>query len=362
MKINYLAQKTFKVASPLEGVNSIEKELLKESFLVVQSDGAFLSTLTPSDIVESPYQLVIDSIHHKPRVDCNQEVESVLELMRETGNYVLPVFEENEFIGVVTKDDILDYLVEYRNDLERTVAEHTEELSRVNNQLRAQIDKRKKAEKKTKASLKEKEILLSEIHHRVKNNLRVISSLLDLSSMRTQDQKAISLFTNAKSKIQTMALIHSQVYRNERFDQIHMGTYIQELVNYLLQVHETENISVTPIIECSDVVVPLTQAIPCALVLNELVSNSLKHAFKGKERGKIEISIQKSDDVVSMRVKDDGIGIPEGIDVFSSNSLGLRLVRNTVQGQLMGKIHIERDFGTTITVEFKILKKETPNA
>jgi len=154
------------------------------------------------------------------------------------------------------------------------------------------VTERKQAEAQLKASLKEKELLLLEIHHRVKNNLQVISSLLDMSSMRIHEQRAIDLLNDARDKIHSMALIHLQLYQSERFDQIEMGNHVRELVSYLSSLYATGK-SITSVIEISDVYLSITQAIPCALVLNELISNAFKHAFKERQKGTIEISMQK---------------------------------------------------------------------
>ena len=221
------------------------------------------------------------------------------------------------------------------------------------------ITESKLADEQIKASLKEKEVLLKEIHHRVKNNLQVISSLLDMKVIREDNQQVIDVFEDTRSKIQTMALIHSHLYESERFDQINMGNYVRELLEYLSKIFESKFLSITPSIEHSDVQLSIIQAVPCAFVLNELISNAFKHAFKEGETGTIEISILKKDhDTVVLKVKDDGMGIPEEIDVLKTDSLGLKLMRNTVQDQLMGKIDFERAAGTTITVEFKMFEEE----
>jgi PAS domain S-box-containing protein len=217
------------------------------------------------------------------------------------------------------------------------------------------ITARKQAEEKIQASLKEKEVLLREIHHRVKNNLQVISSLLDMRIMRTDNHQVIDMFEDTRSKIHTMALIHTRLYRSERFDRIDMGSHIRELVDYLSQIYEKSATLISPIIDVSGVFFSVTQAIPCALVINELVSNAFKHAFKGREKGTVKISLKRTaDDMAILIVKDNGIGVPEEIDILKTNSLGFKLLRNTVQDQLMGKIHIEQGVGATIIVEFKI--------
>jgi hypothetical protein len=214
-----------------------------------------------------------------------------------------------------------------------------------------------------KASLKEKEVLLKEIHHRVKNNLQVISSLLDLSSMRTTDQETIDLCKEIRARIHTMALIHTLLYRSGRIDRVDMGSYLKELVDYLSQTFGTKAALVTPIIEPSEVYLSMTEAVPCALVLNEVISNAFRHAFKEGQKGTIKISLKGSPkDRILIRVKDDGIGMPEEIDLEKANSLGLRLVRTIVREQLMGEIRLNRDHGTEIFVEFSVLNKEDSNA
>jgi len=221
------------------------------------------------------------------------------------------------------------------------------------------ITRSKQAEEQIQASLKEKEALLGEIHHRVKNNLQIISSLLEMRVMRTDNKEMINVFEDTRSKIYTMALIHEQLYRSENFNEINIGAYIQELVNYLSQVYAGRNASITPYIESSGVYLSITQAIPCALVVNELITNAYIHAFTEGQKGTIQISLKKTDlGDISFQVKDDGIGIPEDIDIYTTNSLGFKLLRNTVQDQLMGRLSLQRGSGTTIVVEFKILKEE----
>ena len=482
MKIEYLVQRSFNTTHPHAGINSIEKRLRDNSFLVVMDKGSFLGILIPSDIIESPHQLVIDCMHDKPHVNCEKDIDSVLTFMKETRNYVLPVFEKDEFIGVVTRAAITDYLSEYRRKLKREISERTAELVAVNEQLNREIQERKRAKerlrisqeyakniikssldiiittdtdlnivefnkaaekafgyrrddivgtpvdillenpqecrtihKKTmdqgkceqeiiyrckngqdfpcllsasplrdahgnvvgvmgisrdisdakraneqiKASLKEKEMFLREIHHRVKNNLQIISSLLDLRIIREDNQHVIDVFQDTRSKIQTMALIHSQLYESERFDRINMGNYVQNLVNYLSSIFVDSDVEITHVIEYTDVCLSINQAIPCALVLNELISNAFKHAFKGRKKGRVEISLMMKDhNKIVLTVKDNGIGIPEEIDILKTDSLGLKLMRNTVQDQLMGKIHFESGAGNAIMVEFKIVEEE----
>ncbi len=260
---------------------------------------------------------------------------------------LIPILMGHRILGLIHVADPLENMVPL---------EKVELLEGVAMQICTAIE-RVRREGKIKESLREKEVLLYEIHHRVKNNLQIISSLLDMSSMRIHDKKMLDLCKSVHTKIHTMALIHSQLHRTSRFDKIDMGSYIHEQVEHLSQIFTAKNRFITPIIDHSEVFLSINQAVPCALVLNEVISNAFKHAFKEMEKGTIGISIKKSaHDTVFIRVKDDGVGIPEEIDINKTDSLGLKLVRNLVRDQLKGKIQVKRIKGTEIIIEFKILK------
>ena len=198
-------------------------------------------------------------------------------------------------------------------------------------------------------------MLLREIHHRVKNNLQIISSLFDMRIMRIDDQQTIDYFEDARSKIHTMAIIHEQIYESEAFDRIDMGQYVGEMVGYISNVYENNTCVVTPVIEAENVFLSIDQAIPCAMVLNEITCNAYNHAFMDREEGTVRISLKNlPDGMIHVRVKDDGIGIPDQIDFEKTNTLGLKLTRNIVRDQLMGTIRINRDQGTEVVIEFKL--------
>lgn len=248
------------------------------------------------------------------------------------------------------------------DEVEGLVRERTAELLEANIALRKEIMVRQRAEDQITASLQEKVVLLREIHHRVKNNLQIISGLIELSTNRTRNREAQDLLKNAMDKINTMSFIHKQLYQSDRFDQIDLGIHIRELVQYLMQLYGSRVLSVAYTIDSTDVYLTVTQAIPCSLVLNEVIANALKHAFTGRESGQIDISIrQTDDDRVIISVKDNGIGIPEEVDLEKANTLGLKLIRKLTQQQLKGKIQIIRQGGTEIRIEFEITKEETKN-
>lgn len=225
------------------------------------------------------------------------------------------------------------------------------------------ITERKQTEEQSKVSLDEREVLLKEIHHRIKNNLQIVSSLLDMHSLRTYDPQTVDLLKEARAKIHAMALIHSQLYQSDRLAQVNMGSYIRELVAHLSQVYAIQKESIRSDIEHSEVYLTISQAVPCALVLHELTSNAFKHAFKDRQNGLIKISMLGStDDKTLIRVEDDGIGIPEEIDVYKTDTMGLKLVRNLVQEQLKGNIKVKRDNGTKVFIDFKNLEEEIGHA
>ncbi len=244
----------------------------------------------------------------------------------------------------------------HRQQLERLVGERTAQLSLANEQLREEVEERRRVEESIRASLEEKVVLLREIHHRVKNNLQIIASLLEMSRQRAGSPEASEQLSEAHAKIFTMALIHSQLYKNERFDQVSMERHVRELVAHLCSLY-LKGKEVRSEIRIGDIRLPVTQAIPCALALNELISNAFKYAFEGRESGALVVSMQEDKGRrVTLEVVDDGVGIPPDIDIDRAESLGLKLVRNLVCRQLRGRLLIERNRGTRVRIEFQVPK------
>lgn len=216
------------------------------------------------------------------------------------------------------------------------------------------ITDRKRADEQLQASLREKEILLREIHHRVKNNLQLISGLLDLSTIHSQSMDARALLEDARGRIHSMALIHTQLYNSNRFDAIDMEQHIRELVLYLTQTYSIEHRHIAIQVDRSDVRLTVSQAIPCALAINELISNAFKHAFPGRTSGAIRVTMrQDQNHTIQIRVQDDGVGIPMDIDFDKPRNLGLQLVVNLVRRQLKGKLIVSRNAGTAVTMIFE---------
>lgn len=216
------------------------------------------------------------------------------------------------------------------------------------------ITERKNSEEYLKASLKEKEILLKEIHHRVKNNLQIISSLLNLQSEYITDKVSKELFNDSLNRIRSMALIHERLYQSKNFSQINVSDYVKDVTNYLLRTYKTNIREIKIDVEIEQLCVSIDTAIPLGLIINEVVSNSLKYAFPKKDSGLIEVRMEnEADNLYNLVLKDNGIGIPESINFENTKSLGLQLIQNLVE-QLDGSIDIDRASGTKFTIKFSI--------
>ena len=209
-----------------------------------------------------------------------------------------------------------------------------------------------RAEEKIKASLREKEVLLKEIHHRVKNNMQIISSLLNLQSQYIKDQKALDLFKDSQNRVKSMALIHERLYQSKDLARINVQDYIQSLTKHLFNMYRDTALEVTPKIEADNLSLGIDQAIPCGLIINELVSNSLKYAFPNRRKGTVNIKlISDNNGKLELIVRDNGIGLPKNFNKQKTRSLGLQLVY-ALADQLEGTIQLERDNGTTFRIMF----------
>ncbi|XDD50333.1 MASE1 domain-containing protein [Leptospira sp. WS92.C1] len=202
----------------------------------------------------------------------------------------------------------------------------------------------KNVERKLQLSLEEKEVMLKEIHHRVKNNLQVISSLLSMQSDYVQDKESLSVFMESQNRLRTMSMIHEELYQSENLGKIQYSIYIEKLLNQLFQVYGKSD-SVRLITDLESLDISVNRAIPIGLILNELVSNSLKYAFpqnETTENQELKISLSKRDDSLELKIEDNGIGMPSGFDIDEISSLGLKLV-NILVRQLKGKINFSSD-------------------
>ncbi len=216
------------------------------------------------------------------------------------------------------------------------------------------ITNQKVAEEKMQASLKEKEALLSEVHHRVKNNMQVIISLLKLQAEKIEDKNYANMLQESQNRILSMALVHEQLYMSKDFANIEFSEYVKSLLNGLFISHGIDTNKVKLNIEIEDVSFDIENAIPCGLIINELVSNSLKHAFPRQGEGNISIVLQSINEVeLELTVSDDGVGIPEDLDIRAAESMGLHIVRILAEQTLEGKMDLDRTEGTHFHFQLK---------
>lgn len=209
------------------------------------------------------------------------------------------------------------------------------------------------AEDKLNESLKEKDILLKEVHHRVKNNLQVISSIFNLQSSYSKEEYVRELLKESQNRIKSMAYIHESLYKSSEFGKIDFEEYLKVLSKNLLQSYSISGNRISLITETEKVLLDLDLAIPCGLIVNEIVSNSLKHAFDEQDRGVIAIALKNGKENVKLRLADDGIGIPPYVIQGKSDTLGFQLIETLVE-QIRGGLEIDNSTGTTISISFPL--------
>jgi two-component sensor histidine kinase/DNA-binding response OmpR family regulator len=292
---------------------------------------------------------------------------------------MLPVVFQHRTVGLVELKDsrveriFTDHEVSLAHLLANQAASAIEN-ARLYEQAQQELARREEAERRITASLREKEVLLREIHHRVKNNLQVISSLLYLQSQNITAPEILEMFQDSQNRVRSMALVHEELYRTEDLAQIDFAEYIQELAGQLLRSYNLGPGAVSLSVDADNTALGVDAAVPCGLILNELLSNSLKHAFPALlhsddghghaehlldqgpsapargEGSQIHVSLcTDADGLVQLRVADNGVGFPEELDFRKTESLGLQLVSILVN-QLRGKVELHREGGT----EFRI--------
>jgi|Deesub1362A_J573_1020465.scaffolds.fasta_scaffold00013_16 two-component sensor histidine kinase/HAMP domain-containing protein len=212
------------------------------------------------------------------------------------------------------------------------------------------ITEQKLAQERIKASLKEKEVLLKEVHHRVKNNLQVISSLLSLQAGYVNDKQALELFKESQNRVRSMAIIHERLYQSKDLGRIDFRGYVRDLADNLFRSYGVDSGRIMLNVNVDNVFLGVDMAIPCGLIVNELVSNSLKYAFPEGRKGEIRIDLfPEGEKNLVLIVKDNGIGFPEELDFRNTETLGLQLV-NTLTEQVGGTITLSREGGTMFKI------------
>ncbi|MDP2796728.1 MAG: PAS domain S-box protein [Methanoregula sp.] len=240
----------------------------------------------------------------------------------------------------------------FSEDLDRKVLERTSNLDDVNLSLMTEIDIRFNAEKQLSKNLNEKDVLLREVHHRVKNNLQIIISLLNLQSRYITDDTTLFAFRESQNRVRAMALVHEKLYQSTDLATIDLDNYLRFLGDNLFQFMGMRGKGITLTMDIRDISLAIDTAIPVGLIINELISNSLKYAFPEGRKGEISFTIHRQEHTLTILFKDNGVGIPEDFDWRDAMSLGLRLVCSLVD-QLDGTIELDRTAGTAFTIVVK---------
>lgn len=281
---------------------------------------------------------------------------------RVTATRVYPVFDDTgsvERAMFINTDITRRRLVERalkraRARLEQRVIAQTADLRAANEKLIMEIEDHKQAEQRVQTALQEKESLLRELYHRTKNNMQVISSLLSLRSLQIKDKEAVHVIEDIQNRIMAMALVHQKLYQSKDLSRINLKEYVEELATKLLESYGVSKKQIRLDFNTEPVSVSVDTAVPFGLVLNEIITNSVRHAFPDGREGEIKIDLHRTEEGgINTEITDDGIGITGGDSFEGGNSLGLQLIRNLVEKQLHGKIFFVPAKGVGLHIDFK---------
>ena len=301
------------------------------------------------------------------------EQEETVLLNGESYTYIsvkFPLFDSNgipdRVCGILT--DITE-----RKKMEETQRKSYDTLNKTQKASLNIMEDLSRQRKELDASLEEKEVLLREIHHRVKNNMQVISSLIKFQSENVKEEQYVEMFKECQNRIRAMSLIHEKLYRSDDIANIQLDDYVKNLTNEVFRSYRKGTAKIGLKINVEDISIGIDTAIPCGLVINELMSNSMKYAFPDGREGEIKISMRSISDFglqnadlkseirnpqseIELVFSDNGVGIPEDIDYRNTESLGLHLIVKLTEHQLGGKVELDRSKGTEFRIRFKELK------
>lgn len=230
-----------------------------------------------------------------------------------------------------------------------------QKLMEKSNALEEEIAQRQEAQSQVESSLREKELLLKEIHHRVKNNMQIVSSLLRMQARRLGDASIVAIINESRSRIGAIALVHKALYGPGNLSSVSLHEYVTELTTQLFDFYAVEEDRIKLVIDVESISLNIETATPCGLIINELVTNSFKYAFPDDRKGEISVSLKRTDQegAYLLRVADNGVGLPPDLDIRRTDSLGLQLVVNLAEHQLQGKLEMAGDGGTVFAISFK---------
>jgi two-component sensor histidine kinase len=293
------------------------------------------------NILPMHYQIIVIGIGIMIALVIARQVISISETTRLSEQLTLELIERQRAQELLRKSN---------DELEDRVRQRTMALTEANQRFKNEIAERRRAEQRLEYSLHEKEILLKEIHHRVKNNLQVISSMLNLQANQTKDSSLIAPLMDSRNRVQSMALIHEKLYCSSDLSNIDFSGYLESLVSSLYNSINSNHKDIKIRVISEPIAMEIDSAMPCGLIINELISNALKHAFPDRNSGDVIIQLKTNgDNQVQLIVSDNGVGFPENFDIQNSPSLGLQLV-NALVNQLDGDLKYDTKQGTQFTL------------
>ncbi len=256
----------------------------------------------------------------------------------------------NQGAAMIEMVKLYQDLQKVSDELERRVSERTAFLAQTNDQLQEEIAERRRAEQALQVSLDEKNMLFREVHHRVKNNLQTISSLLSLQTDLLEDPQALSALESSRSRVEAMGRIHQQLYQTQDWAKVEFDVFLRVLVEDLLDTYRLGTVEL--IIDTESVYFDVDQSIHCCLLINELVTNALKHAFPDGGAGTLRVGLRpRADGLVVLEIADDGVGFPAGLNFRETESMGLQIAISLVKN-LQGQIELHRENGTLFQIVF----------
>ncbi len=277
-----------------------------------------------------------------------------------TDVYVNPGLREELIEKIHESGEVVDYELALQDKNSNTVYTSTNShflydsdgnITGIEGSLR-DVTARKKAEVDLKESLRQKELLMIELQHRVKNNLGIISSLLSLEMPKLKDETARAVFMNARTRILSMSGIYEQLYGSGNLESVSLAKYVTDLANMILKTYSIRSRNLLLETNLEEIQLDLRRTVPLGLILNELITNILKYAYPDGHGGSINIETRKDDNIITVKVADNGIGLPEGFSIKKADTMGLSLVKMLVD-QIGGKLNVESSGGTKITITFK---------
>lgn len=284
------------------------------------------------------------------------EIQNAAQICGINSILIVPLLYQESYIGGISLIQCDGFRKWTSNEITfvQSIADHCAiaiHQAELHQELQLQLQQRQQAEEQLKAALREKEILIQEIHHRVKNNLQVISSLLDLQSMQIADPHTQELFRQSQDRIKSIALIHQELYQSQNLGNLNFYEYIQNLSHQLIVSYAVHPNNITLDLNIDQISLNLNTAIVCGLIINELISNALKYGCTLDQKGRIWIEFKLKDNQISLVVGNQAIKSDKPINFYAEKSLGLQLVNALVQ-QLEGKMEIEQSSNTVFKIQF----------